>query len=45
MYSFTSVPDNCMLCDLLTNGHLAQHKEYKDMFKWLVKDANCIYTR
>ena len=45
IHSFTSVPDNCMLCDLLNNGDLMKYKVYQDMFKWLVRDAKCIYTR
>ena len=24
---------------------MTQHKEYKDMFKWVIRDAQCIYTR
>merc|ERR1711936_1200194 len=43
--SFTSVPDNCSLCELLSSGQLSEKKTYQDMFQWLVKDAHCVYTK
>ena len=42
--SYTSVPDNCALCEQLVAGRLSQHSVYTDMFDWLVRRANCVYT-
>ena len=44
IHTFMSIPDNCALCDLLSSGQLDTPKVYKDMFSWLVKDAECVYT-
>ena len=45
IFSFTSVPDNCALCEQLSSGKLEQKKTYQDMFNWLVKKAHCVYTK
>ena len=42
--SYMSIPDNCDLCHQLVSGRLGENKVYGNMFKWLVKDAECIYT-
>ena len=42
--SYASVPDNCQLCDLLWSGHLQERKTYEDMFDWLIRKAECVYT-
>ena len=34
------MPDNCALCDLLTNGALKATKVYQDIFTWLVRWMN-----
>ena len=44
IHSYMSIPDNCALCDLLSSGQLNTPKVYKDMFNWLVKKAECVYT-
>ena len=31
------MPENCALCDLLTNGALKATKVYQDIFTWLVR--------
>ena len=43
--SFTSVPDNCALCEQLSSGKLEKKKTYLDMFSWLVREAHCVYTK
>ena len=43
--SFTSVPDNCALCEQLSSGKLEEKKTYLDMFSWLVREAHCVYTK
>ena len=42
--SFMSIPDNCQLCEQLAEGRLSEEKTYDDMFGWLVKDSQCVYT-
>ena len=42
--SYASVPDNCQLCDLLWSGQLQERKTYEDMFDWLIRKAECVYT-
>ena len=42
--SYESVPDNCELCDLLSSGQLKERKTYEDMFDWLIRKAECVYT-
>jgi len=45
IHSFTSVPDNCALCDKLTSGQLSSPHTYSDMFSWLVRGAGCVFTK
>ena len=42
--SYANVPDNCQLCDLLWSGELAEERVYDDMFDWLIRRAECVYT-
>ena len=44
IHSYMSVPDNCDLCEKLSSGGLREEKTYDDMFSWLVRDADCVYT-
>ena len=43
--SYVSVPDNCQLCERLVAGDLAQYKVYPNMWDWLVRRSQCVFTR